>query len=311
MKYLFASAIFFCSLVLAEPSFDQIESLIEKQNYSAAAMGLEEIIRNHPHSAKAYYAMAQAQAGLGNLEKARYAMDKATGLQPDLSSFASSSKVDHLREAITPQTAKIESIQESHFWRNLFIALLIAGIGYWIYYLMNKKDDDEDKPTAKAPPEPVKPAPTKAPTYDLKVEQAAASTTWANQKSFSPPPPLPTQTPQPVYVAPAQPVTVHVATPAPQASVANDLAAALVISEMLSHNHEHTRVVEREVIRETPSRSSSWDDDSSSSSSASSSSSWDSDSSSSSSSSSSWDSSSSSSDSSSSWDSSDSSSSSW
>ena len=64
----------------AEATFDEIQGLINSKNYAAAEAGLEVIIKNHPNSAKAFYAMAQAQAGLGNLEKAQYALNKAKSI---------------------------------------------------------------------------------------------------------------------------------------------------------------------------------------------------------------------------------------
>mgnify|MGYP003339870287 CR=1 FL=1 len=134
MKKLFAGLMLMMATatVLAEASFSQIESLIEQRQYGAAAQGLEEIIKNHPQSAKAFYAMAQAQAGLGHLDKARYALDKAQGLEPSLS-FASSSNVETLRQAITPQSAKIEPVSEGHFWATLFALLFVGLIGWAIY----------------------------------------------------------------------------------------------------------------------------------------------------------------------------------
>jgi len=127
----------------AEATFDQIQMLIQQQNYSAAEKGLEEIIRNHPKSAKAFYAMAQAQAGLGNQEKAKKALDIATGLNPTLD-FAPQSSVASLKEAITPQVKKIESIEESHVGRNLLIVLLLVVIGGTAYILYNRKKDEEE-----------------------------------------------------------------------------------------------------------------------------------------------------------------------
>ena len=129
----------------AEASFDQIQTLIQQQNYSAAEKGLEEIIRNHPKSAKAFYAMAQAQAGLGNQDKARKALDIATGLNPTLD-FAPASSVQSLRDAITPQVSKIEAIEESHTMRNVMILLLLGVVGFAIWYAraeMKRKEQEE------------------------------------------------------------------------------------------------------------------------------------------------------------------------
>ena len=127
----------------AEATFEQVQGLIEQHQYQAAEQGLEVIIKNHPQSAKAFYAMAQAQAGLGNQEKAKKALDIATGLNPTLD-FAPASAVASLKEAITPQVKKIESIEESHFGRNLLIGLLFIIVGGTVYVLYNRKKDEEE-----------------------------------------------------------------------------------------------------------------------------------------------------------------------
>jgi hypothetical protein len=318
----------------AEPSFNQVQDLIGRQQYAAAEQGLVEIIKNHPQSAKAYYSMAQAQAGLGNLDKARYALDKATGLDPTLS-FASQSQVQSLREALTPQVKKIEMVEESHWFRNTVLALIFFGGLTWLamWYMRRNEDEEGDgyasKPTPKSPaPDDYKSASPSDRAYmrehnlhktetgikkgELNVMTAGTGVGKSVFASASVPPrgrettvkyaaPTPAPTPAPVV----QPVT-HTTV----VNQSNDgFLTGMLVGNMLSDHHHHDRVVEREVIREVPSksvessssRSSSWDSDSSSSS-------WDSDSSSSSRSSSSWSSSSSSD---SSWDSGSSSSSSW
>jgi tetratricopeptide (TPR) repeat protein len=136
----------------AEATFDQIEGLIQQRNYAAAAAGLEVIIQNHPKSAKAFYAMAQAQAGLGNQDKAKKALDIATGLNPTLD-FAPQSSVQSLRDAITPQVAKIEAIEESHTGRNvmIFLVLLVTGFAIWFAYgqAKIKREEEEAEQAAK------------------------------------------------------------------------------------------------------------------------------------------------------------------
>jgi len=89
----------------AEATFQQVETFIEQQQYEVASLALKEIIANHPNSAKAYYAMSQAQAGLGNLEKAQFALNKAKSIDPELK-FATSSNIASLEQAITPQTSE-------------------------------------------------------------------------------------------------------------------------------------------------------------------------------------------------------------
>ena len=343
----------------AEPTFQQVEGLIEQKNYAAAESGLEQIIQNHPNSAKAFYAMAQAQAGLGHLEKAQFALNKARGFDPELK-FASSSNIESLQQAITPQTAKIEVVTESHTVRNTILAMFVLALGFIAYTVYRRnKEADEAYQAAQAADElaraelradrlreaerqrqearnkeiaaeaalkahknygherfdPTNPdklksvkqfkeeklaesmvaqARAEAAEAKARAERAEMDARLARSNAAS----------GPAYAQPTHTTVVN--------NSSNDMLTTMVALDMMSHhNHDTTRVVEREVIREVPTpsytpsstesvRSSSWDDTPST---PSRSSSWDD--SSSSSSSSSW--SSSSSDSSSSWSSSDSS----
>jgi len=289
----------------AEATFQQVETFIEQQQYEVASLALKEIIANHPNSAKAYYAMSQAQAGLGNLEKAQFALNKAKSIDPELK-FATSSNIASLEQAITPQTKKIEVVTESHFWRNLFLGIVVGLILFGLYILFFRKKEDptpDTKFTGVDYGDP-KPSGPKGPT-------------GPTNPSTSPPSPAPA--PSYGYASTPTPTVVN----NHYGSNNDGLLTGVLVGEMLANNSHHhdTVIVEQPVYvaptyvapapsrssswddtpAPTPSRSSSWDDDSSSKKS----SSWDSDSSSSSSS---WDSSSSSSDSS--WDSSSSSSSS-
>jgi hypothetical protein len=312
-----ALVVFSVSFAFAEASFDQIQELIKQQNYSAAISGLEGIIQNHPKSAKAFYAMSQAQAGIGNQVKAKEALDKATGLDPKLE-FAPSSNVERLKEAIQPQTQKIQAI-ESHTGRNILIALFLIGGGIGAFFIFRKK-----KETPKLLME------SDIPYTPNKVSTSAPSPRVVDTKTVSP---SATDIPRsdfhytPISTV-NRPYRTEPVAPVNHTTVVNnggsDMLTGVLVGSMLNnnhsshHDHHETRVVEREVIREVPAReereerSSSWDtpkaEERSSSwdtpSETTRSSSWDSDSSSSSSSS--WDSGSSSSSdsssSSSSWD---------
>lgn len=300
----------FAASAFAEPSFQQIESLIEQKQYRAAEQGLVEIIKNHPQSAKAYYAMSQAQAGLGNQDKAQFALDKARGLDPELK-FASASNVQNLQSAITPQAAKIEPVHEDDYaWFKWFCIFGVIGLAWWVHVARERAKREREEREKAAEEARV----AREQCYADLAKKARENVAKADSK-----PAEPKTTTAPAGPAPSQPAPTYVTptyAPAPTQTVihhhhddSNALMNAVIMNDILSHNHhESTRVVEREVIREVPaapapqrdsswdtpapSRSSSWDSDSSSSSS----SSWDS----SSSSSSSWDSGSSSS--SSSWD---------
>lgn len=132
-----------CSMVFAEASFDQIQQLIKNKEYSAAIKGLEIIIHNHPQSAKAYYAMAQAQTGVGNQVLAKKALDMAQGIDPTLK-FASNGNVEKLKDAIQPQTKKIEAI-ESHGLRNTLLFLLFASGCGIVFYFWRKQEKQPSK----------------------------------------------------------------------------------------------------------------------------------------------------------------------
>ena len=316
-KILIALAMGLAAMVAsAEPSFDQMQSMIGQKQYSAAAAGLETIIQNHPQSAKAFYAMAQAQAGLGDLAKAKRALDKARGLDPELK-FASEDNVKALEQAITPQVAKIETVEPSHFWRNLIIVLLGALAG-GAFYFYRKKDKPATASSGVVPPKPSPAAPVAevdSPSdraymkqYGLDKPEVVPPATTAGYvpsaytRAYTPP----ADAYRPSYQAPVQPTIVnnHYGS---SNSGSGDLLTGVLVGEMLANNsghRDHTTYVEREVIverptyapaYEAPSRSSTWDDTPAPSTKSSSwddtpskSSSWDDSSSSSSSSSSSW-----------------------
>lgn len=341
------SVMFAATPVMAEASFDQIQTLIQKQEYRAAEKGLEEIIHNHPNSAKAFYAMAQAQAGLGNLTKAQHALDKAMGLNPELN-FAPKSSVENLKQAIHPQVAKIEVIEESHILRNMFIVfvlLCVAGTAWHFYDKIEKQkkrqkilEEEAETLRKKRYEESIErmqkfekerlETRKKEKAAGINVEKVTKPEPAKDQKIYAGGSP---NIPKPVAVTPVAPTPVQHAPVAPVVvnnttsnNSVTDFMLGAAMGHILTANSHKETVREREVIREVEKpqespKSSSWDDSPSvstrssswdDSSSSSRSSSWDSDSSSSRSSS--WSSSSDNS-SSSSWDSgsSDSGSSSW
>ena len=287
-----------CILAFAEASFDDIQGLIKAKNYSAAEKGLEGIIQNHPKSAKAYYAMSQAQAGLGNQVKAKEALDMATGLDPKLK-FASSGTVENLKEAITPQTQKIEAV-ESHTMRNCLLIVLFGSIAYGVWYFFIRKEEKIESTSKRwsGPPcDNDTPLPKKEYHVNDRAYEKKTYTTVVPRYGHTPTTVTPAS-PVPTYNQPAQ-----VAAPIIVNHGNGDLMTGVLLGSMLNnHGSSHDTYVEREVIREVPvehhaSHSRNNDNDDSSSKSDDS---WEDKSSSSSSSS--WDSGSSSSDSSSSWD---------
>ena len=267
---------------IAEPSFDQMQSMIGQKQYSSAAAGLEVIIQNHPQSAKAFYAMAQAQAGLGDLAKAKRALDKARGLDPELK-FASEDNVKALEQAITPQVAKIEAIEQSHFWLKFFLGFAFGGLALFAYKwsLRNKqiKPADENKVVFPTPPD-------AQPVYDSTDHNTYAPLRPTLRPSY---PPM-----KPSYPAPIQsyanpiPASPPVINNYGSNNSGSDMLTGVLIGNMISNSGgHHDRIIEREVIVErpvyhdttpsyvppvskidnswddTPAKSSSWDDTSS------------------------------------------------
>lgn len=273
---------------MAEASFDQIQSLIQQQQYSAAAAGLEVIVKNHPNSAKAFYAMAQAQAGMGNLEKARKALDIATGLNPSLD-FAPASSVASLREAITPQVKKIEYVDTSHFWRNFMVGfVLFAGLGGVIMLMFKKKQERDEKESAERAEAEMKRAEAQAAADRAQVrkenearEALRKHPNYGNPQ-FDPTNPdvlKPRETAQEqkrrvkaeadalalreararaeAAEEDARQARIRATTPAPTTTVVNsgsntgDFAMGMVLGNMMGSSHHHNHDTERTVVRET------------------------------------------------------------
>ena len=134
MKRAFIIMALVSASAFAEPSFNQIESLIASRQYGAAQSGLEQITQNHPQSAKAFYAMAQAKAGLGNQIGAKESLDRAIGLDPELK-FADKNEVQKLQIAVTPRSEDIKPVNETHFPFDLLFVLILAAICLWFVRL--------------------------------------------------------------------------------------------------------------------------------------------------------------------------------
>ena len=273
---------------MAEASFDQIQSLIQQQQYSAAANGLEVIIQNHPKSAKAFYAMAQAQAGMGNLEKARKALDIATGLNPALD-FAPASSVASLREAITPQVKKIEYVDTSHTVRNLIVGILLfSALGVAIVYMFKKKQERDEKESAERAEAEMKRAEAQAAADRAQVrKENEAREALRKHPNYGNPQfdPLNPDVLKPRETAQeqkrrvkaeadalalreararaeaaeedARQARIRATTPAPTTTVVNsgsstgDFAMGMVLGNMMGSSHHHSHDTERTVVRET------------------------------------------------------------
>ena len=150
----------------AEASFDQVQNLIDKQEYKQAKLALTIITQNHPDSSKAFYSLAQANAGLGDLVSARSALEKAQALNPTLN-FVPASQVENLKQAITPQAKLITKVEEpSHWFRNTILLAILAGLAFFGYrkFKPTPKPAEPEQPTTKyTAPEPTPQTPKSEP----------------------------------------------------------------------------------------------------------------------------------------------------
>ena len=274
----------------AEATFDQVQSMIDKQQYKQAVLALTIIANNHPASSKVQYTLAQANAGLGNLPAAKEALDRAIALNPKLD-FVLPSQVNELSSIINAPRV-IKSVEPESHW---FIwLLLITGVSFVIAYFIkqnnksSKLSTPDIKPSTKYSPSP---SPSKSADFVTPVNSTYS-------KSYS----EPSKPITPSY----EPAEVHHNHSASKSDVFTTLATAGLTAAAVSYamNHDEpeqpTHSYQPEPIssswNDAPSTSSTWDSPSKSTSS-----SWDDNSSSSSSDSWSDSSSSSSSDSGSNW----------
>lgn len=135
----------------AEATFDQVQSMIDKQQYKQAVLALSVIADNHPNSSKVQFTLAQAQAGLGNLPAAKEALDRAIALNPKLD-FVPASQVEELSKTINAVRV-IKRVEESTNW-TLWILLMVGTSFVVAFFLRSKPKPEAPKPDSKYEPTP-------------------------------------------------------------------------------------------------------------------------------------------------------------
>lgn len=135
----------------AEATFDQVQSMIDKQQYKQAVLALTVIADNHPNSSKVQFTLAQAQAGLGNLPAAKEALDRAIALNPKLD-FVSAKQVEELSKTINAVRV-IKRVEESTNW-TLWILLMVGTSFVVAFFLRSKPKPEAPKPDSKYEPTP-------------------------------------------------------------------------------------------------------------------------------------------------------------
>ena len=133
----FAASLLLCSgLALAEATLPQVSQAIQSGQLAKADAMMQEVLQNHPNSAKAHYLASELYLKEGKLDAARNAFVQAQNLAPGLP-FAQPESVQKLQTQLragtapAPTNAGAESIFTSPvFW--VLIAILVAGIVFFM-----------------------------------------------------------------------------------------------------------------------------------------------------------------------------------
>lgn len=170
--------IFATACLYAEATFDQVQSMIDKQQYKQAVLALTVIEHNHPGSSKVQFTLAQANAGLGNLPAAKEALDRAIALNPKLD-FVPAKQVEELSSIINAPRV-IKPVEPESHW---FIWLLsITGVSFVIaYFIRNNKSSKLSTPD-------VKPSTKYSPSSEHTSTAKPAPVNPTNSRSYSEPP---------------------------------------------------------------------------------------------------------------------------
>lgn len=220
----------------AEATFDQVQSMIDKQQYKQAVLVLTIIADNHPASSKVQYTLAQAQAGLGNLPAAKDALDRAIALNPKLD-FVSPSQVNELSSIINAPRV-IKPVEPESHW---FIWLLsITGVSFVIAYFIKQNNKSSKLSTPD-----IKPSTKYSPSPSKSEESFYEHTTPVNPtngRSYSEP------------VRTSRPAEVHHHHSASKSDIVTTLATAGLTAAAVSYAINHDEPEQPESI------SSSWDD---------------------------------------------------
>ena len=238
----------------AEATFDQVQSMIDKQQYKQAVLALTIISNNHPASSKVQYTLAQANAGLGNLPAAKEALDRAIALNPKLD-FVSASQVNELASIINAPRV-IKPVEPESHW---FIWLLsITGVSLVIaYFIRNNKSSKLSTPDVK-PSTKYSPSSSKSEEsfYEHTGVATPAPVNPTNGRSYSEPP---KEAPsKPVYNRTSRPAEVHHHHSASKSDVLTTVATAGLTAAAVSYMMDDKP--------EQPTHSYPWDDSSSTSS---------------------------------------------
>jgi uncharacterized protein len=126
------------AMAAADPTVHQIYEAASSGHPEQAQQMMDEVLRDHPNSAKAHYVQSELYAREGKLTLARTELDRAEQLEPGLprenprSVAALKSQLGLIRRADPPIGATKESAP--HFpWVTVLILALVGGV-FWMLF---------------------------------------------------------------------------------------------------------------------------------------------------------------------------------
>ena len=111
-KLIFAGALLACGAAwAADPTVDQVYQAAKAGNYSQAQSMMDQVLRDHPNSAKAHFIEAELLAKQNKLNAARGELDKAQQLDPGMS-FAKPEAIQELKSQLA-SSGSVGSVRSS------------------------------------------------------------------------------------------------------------------------------------------------------------------------------------------------------
>ena len=130
-----------------DPTIHQVYQAAEAGRMAEAQSMVDQVLRDHPNSAKAHYVEAELLAKQGRMDAARNELAKAERIEPALS-FASPQAVRDLRAQISGRAAQpgyavltpAASPGSSMPWGTIIIALVAVGVVVFVIRAMARRN---------------------------------------------------------------------------------------------------------------------------------------------------------------------------
>jgi hypothetical protein len=121
----------------ADPSVSQIYETARAGHLTQAQQMIQQVLRDHPESAKAHYVAAELYARQGNVAAGRQELNVARGLSPGLA-FAKPSAVQALERQLSraqpTQSGTVLPQRRSSFPWGMLIVLVVVAMVLWLIF---------------------------------------------------------------------------------------------------------------------------------------------------------------------------------